>query len=103
MCVRDAYVCHVSVSIFFGAFAKLREATISFVIFCSVRMHWKQLGWQWKDFHEISDLKILRKSGPENSGFNYVCTRITRALREDRYTFMVISRSDLLRMKSVWH
>jgi hypothetical protein len=34
---------------FLGAFAKLRKATVSFVM--SVQM--KQLGFHWTDFHEI--------------------------------------------------
>jgi len=59
---------------FFGAFAKLRKATMSFVM--SVRM--KQLGFHWTDFHEIWYLGIFRttaekiqvslKSG-KNSGY----------------------------------
>ena len=42
-----------------GAFAKLREATISFVV--SVRPHGKH-GFHWTDFHEIGYLSIFRKS-----------------------------------------
>ena len=45
-------------TVFLGAFAKLRKATVSFVM--SVCM--KQLGSHWKDFHEIWYLSIFRKS-----------------------------------------
>jgi len=50
---------------FLSAFAKLRKATISFVMFVclsirpSVRM--EQLVSHWMDFHEIWYLKIYRK------------------------------------------
>jgi len=49
-------------SFLLSAFAKLQKATISFVksIHLSVRM--EQLGSQWTDFHEISYLKIFRKT-----------------------------------------
>jgi hypothetical protein len=52
---------HVTVPVccqpFLGAFAKLRRATISFVV--SVRK--EQLGSHWTDFHEIWYLSIFRK------------------------------------------
>jgi hypothetical protein len=41
-----------------GAFAKLRKATISFVM--SVRL--EQLGFHWTDFHEMWYFDIFRKS-----------------------------------------
>jgi hypothetical protein len=49
-----------------SAFAKLRKATISFVIsFCpSVRR--EQIGCQRKDFHKIWYLSIFRKSAGKN-------------------------------------
>jgi len=53
-------------TVILGAFAKLREATISFVIFVrtSVRLpaRMEQLGSHWRDFHEIWCLGIFRKS-----------------------------------------
>jgi hypothetical protein len=49
---------HVSVRKFLGASAKLRRATISFVI--SVCM--KQLDSHWMDFHEMWHLRIFRNS-----------------------------------------
>jgi hypothetical protein len=36
-----------------GAFAKLRKATISFVMSVRLSIRTEQLGSQWKDFHEI--------------------------------------------------
>jgi hypothetical protein len=50
----------VTVVQFLDAFAKLREATISFVSCLSVRM--EQFGSHWTDFLEIRYLGIFRKS-----------------------------------------
>jgi hypothetical protein len=50
-------------SVVLGAFAKLREATISFVM--SVRM--EQLGSDWTDFHE--NCSNFGKNCRENSSF----------------------------------
>ena len=44
---------------FLGAFAKLRKATVSFVMSVSVRM--ERVGLNWTDFYEIWYLKIFRK------------------------------------------
>jgi len=44
---------------FLGTFAKVRKATISFVIRLSVRV--EQLGSHWTDFHEILYLSIFWK------------------------------------------
>jgi hypothetical protein len=45
-----------------GAFAKLRKATVSFVM--SVRM--EQLGSHWTDFYEVSYLSFFQNDGREN-------------------------------------
>jgi hypothetical protein len=37
---------------FLGVFAKLRKATISFVMFVSLSVRTKQLGSHWTDFDE---------------------------------------------------
>jgi hypothetical protein len=37
-----------------GAFAKLRKATIGFVMFVRPSVRTEQLGPHWTDFHEIS-------------------------------------------------
>ena len=46
---------------FLGIYAKFREEAVSFVIsvFPSVRM--EQLGFHWKNFHEIFRFIIFRK------------------------------------------
>jgi hypothetical protein len=46
----------------FNAFAKLREATISFVMSVRPSARMEQLGSYWTDFHEIWLLSIFRKS-----------------------------------------
>jgi len=38
---------------FLGVFAKLRKATISFVMPVHSSVHTEQLGSNWTDFHEI--------------------------------------------------
>jgi len=38
---------------FLGAFAKLRRATISFVVSVHLSVRMEELGSHWMDFHEI--------------------------------------------------
>jgi hypothetical protein len=45
-----------------GAFAKLRKATIFFVMRVCPSVCMEQLGFRWKDFHEIWYFGIFRKS-----------------------------------------
>jgi hypothetical protein len=45
-----------------GAFAKLRKATISFVLCVCLSVRVEHLGSQWSDFREILHLSIFRKS-----------------------------------------
>ena len=40
-------------NIFLGAFAKLREATISLVLPVCAFVRVEQLGFDWTDFHEL--------------------------------------------------
>ena len=47
---------------FSGAFTKLRKATISFVVPVCLSVRMEQLGFHWKDFHELWKLRIFRKS-----------------------------------------
>jgi hypothetical protein len=63
-----------------------------------VRM--EQLGSRWMDFHEIWYLSVLRNS-VEKIQFSLKPDKITATLHEDRYTFLIISRSDLLGMRTV--
>jgi hypothetical protein len=48
--------------ILLGAFAKLREATISFVMSVRLFVRMDRLSSHWTDFHELLYLSILRKS-----------------------------------------
>jgi hypothetical protein len=50
---------------FLGAFAKLRKATISFVM--SVCLSAEQLGSHWTDFYEVSFASIIRKFNDHGS------------------------------------
>ena len=45
-----------------GAFAKLRKATISFVMSVCLSVRTEQIGSHWKNCHENSYLSIFRKS-----------------------------------------
>ena len=47
---------------FWGPFAKLRKATISFVMSLCPRVRKQHFGSDWADFHEIRYLSIFRKS-----------------------------------------
>jgi len=49
--------------LFLGALAKLRKATISFVISVRLSVRMEQLVSQWTDFYEIWYLRIFHKSG----------------------------------------
>jgi hypothetical protein len=46
---------------FLGAFAKLRQATVSFVMSVCPSIRVDQLGSQWMNFHVISYLSVLHK------------------------------------------
>jgi hypothetical protein len=84
-----------------GEFAKLRKATISFVMSVrpSVRPHETTLlpldGFWWNLVFEY-----FSKNLPRKFKFYSNMTRITDALHEDQYTFFIISRSLLPRMKN---
>jgi hypothetical protein len=47
---------------FSGSFAKLRKATISFIMSVRASVRTEQLDSHWTDFHEILYLRIFRKS-----------------------------------------
>jgi len=63
----------------------------------SVSQH-EQLGSYRTDLHEIWYLRLFRKSVEK---FHYNRTRIKGTLHEDQYTFFIISRSFLHRMRNV--
>jgi hypothetical protein len=48
--------------LFSAAFAKLRQATITFVTSVCPSVRMEQLGSHWADFHNILYLKIFRKT-----------------------------------------
>jgi len=67
--MKDVFVISIDnrgIEFLLRAFAKLRKATISFVVsVCSSvlpSIDVEQLGSQWTDFHEILYLSIFRKS-----------------------------------------
>ena len=49
------------------AFTKLRKAIINFVTPVCPSVHMEQLGYHWRDFHEIWNLSIFKKICRENS------------------------------------
>ena len=95
---------------FLGAFAKLLKATISFVM--SVRLSvrpsvrtsvcMEQFGSHWTDFYEIS-YSVLCENLSRNFKFHLNRTRITDTLHAAQYTFLIILRSFLLRVRNVSH
>jgi hypothetical protein len=62
-------------------FRRICKISKSLVISVRPPVHMEQLGSNWKDFHEISYLRLIRKS-VEKFNFCYL-TRITRTLLED--------------------
>jgi len=89
------------VHIFLGAFAKLRKATIGFVMsVCSsvarVTTRLPLDGFSWKFI-----LEYFSKIYWENSSLIKIWQEKTSTLHSNQYTFLVISRSVLLRMKNV--
>ena len=78
-----------------GAFAKFRKATIILSSLClSVRQNERMImKFRICEFFEILSRKFK---------FRYNLTRITGTLHEDQYTFLIISRSVLLRTRNVW-
>jgi hypothetical protein len=86
---------------FLGTFEKLRQASVNFVIPIRPSVRTEQLGSHRTDFHKIWYLMIFRKpaeiiqvslkSDKNNGHFTW---------RHTWYTFLIISRSVLLRMKN---
>jgi hypothetical protein len=90
--------------VFWGAVAKLRKATICFVtsVRPSVCPHGKTPitlgGFSWNLIFYYFSKNLSRKFQ-----FHQNLTTITGILHEDRYTFFIISRSVVLRMRNVSH
>ena len=98
------------VILFLGAFAKLWEATVSFVIL-STRLSssyvspsdlLEQLVSFWKDLHEVCYLSIFFKNLSRMCKFHSNQFQIRGTLYEYKYLFMIISHSGLLRMRNVF-
>ena len=84
---------------FLGAFAKLRKATISFVM--SVRPSaWNDSAPTGRIFMKF-DIWGFFENLSWKFKFHYHLTVITATVHEDRYTFTLISRSVLFRMRNV--
>jgi hypothetical protein len=84
---------------FLHGFANLRKATIKFMSACpSVCM--EQLGSYWTDFHEIWHKRIKKKNST-NFKICYNLTRITSTSHGEQYTFLIIFRSIILKMRNV--
>jgi hypothetical protein len=97
--LRDWFSKFACLLFILGAFAKLREASISFAmsvclsVCLSVRM--EQLGSHWTDFHDTWFVSIFRNY-VEKFKIHYNLTRITGTLHEDLCTFLIIFLSFLL-------
>jgi hypothetical protein len=87
---------YILIHSFLGAFAKLRKATISFVMSICPSVRMEQPGSHWTDFHEISYLSIFRTS-VGNIQASLSLTRKTGTLQEDQCTFIIIPRPVFLR------
>ena len=76
---KDSFIGNCIYPLFSGAFAKLRKATVRFVICPSVPLYvlMEQLGSDWKDFHENLYLRIFRIYVKK---FHYKLTRIMNTL-----------------------
>jgi hypothetical protein len=85
--------------VFLGAFAKLRKATISFIMF--VRPHVSDNSTSSLRIFKESDISVFLAKLLRKFKFHYNRTRIRGTLNEDQYTFLIISRSILLRMRIV--
>jgi len=84
-----------------GPFAKLRKATVSFVMSVRPFDRMKKRGSQWTDFYEMFYFSILRKSVEKNSSFIYTLTGITATSHEDLCAFVIVYLRTLYRMRNV--
>jgi hypothetical protein len=61
----------------------------------------EQLGTRWKDYRESLQFSIFRKKMSRKFRFHQNRARIMFPLHEGQYTFLVISRSLLLRLGNI--
>ena len=90
--------CHCLISYFLVAFAKLRKATITFVLFSLCPSAWNISAPIGRIFVKFC-LSVFRIAVEKIKLL--LLTGITATLREDLSTSMIISRSFVLRMRNV--
>jgi hypothetical protein len=83
-----------------GALAKLRKAIISSIMLTYLSVRMQQFGPHWTDFYKTWHLNFLRQS-VENIQFSLKSDKNNGHFSEDVFTFMIISRWILLRMRNV--
>ena len=82
-----------------GAFAKLRKTLlVSSCVYVRPSVHMVQLGSHGTNFHENF---ILFEHLSRKFKFLYSMTRIRATVHKDQYTFSIIRRSILIRMRNV--
>ena len=87
---------------FLGLSAKLRKATVSYVMSVRLFVRIEQVGSNWTAFHGIWCLNIFfLENLSRKFKFHWNLTRVTGTVVEDLGTFMIISRWILLRMGNV--
>jgi hypothetical protein len=84
---------------FFGAFAELRKASITFVVSVGPSA-WSCFSPTERTFMKF-DTWAFFENLLKKFKFHYKLTNITSTLHEDQYTFVIISRSFLLRMTNI--
>jgi hypothetical protein len=86
---------------FLDAFARLRKASVSFVMPVRPSVRTEQLGPQWTDVHEIRCLRIFRRS-VDKIKLSLKSDKTKRVLHtKTDVHFFILSRSFLLRLRSV--
>jgi len=73
----------------------------SFIMSAHLSARMEQLGSHWMNFHIILYLRIFRKSVEKIQVSLKSNKNNSSTLHEDRYTFLIISHSVLLRMRNV--
>jgi hypothetical protein len=84
-----------------GAFAKLRNATIGFVVSVRLSVRMEQVGPHRTAIHDISYLSIFRKSVAKIQVSLKSDTNKWHFTRRPVYIYDIVSRRILLRMKNV--
>jgi len=85
--------------LFFGAFAKLRKVTNSFVM--SVRpLPWNNTAPSRRIFMKL-DIWVFFDNMSPKFDFPWNRTRITGSLHDDQYTYLIVSRSVIFRVRNV--